>query len=76
MVDPNGRSHDVTGVTAEFTLPANKIGPLPVTLEHGGVGQYTGRTVTLPVAGTWKLTIKVRTSEFDETSVSTNVPVS
>lgn len=75
LTGADGTAHDVTGITAELTLPAQKIGPLPVTLTHNGPGQYTGK-VTVPVAGTWKLSIDVRTSEFDESTVSTDVPVS
>lgn len=73
--DKDGTLHDVLGITAEFTLPEQNLGPLPVKLERFGVAQYTTRAVTLPSAGNWRLTVGVRVSEFDQESVSVDIPV-
>lgn len=68
-------SLDPKDVTASLTLPDKKLGPLPVELKHTAVGQYTADTVTVPTSGTWQLSVGVRMSEFDQTTLKFNVPI-
>ncbi|HEY9388766.1 MAG TPA: copper resistance protein CopC [Mycobacteriales bacterium] len=75
IVNDDGTLHDVRDITAEFTLPEQNLGPLPVKLERFGVAQYTTRAVTLPSPGNWHLKVGVRVSEFDQESVSVDIPV-
>jgi copper transport protein len=64
-------------VTASASLPAQKLGPIPVPLQAAGPGSYTSSSdVLLPVAGTWELTLTVQTSEFDSTVALARVKVS
>jgi copper transport protein len=65
-----------TGVTATASLPAQKLGPIPVPLQAAGPGSYTSSDVLLPVAGSWELTLTVQTSEFDSTVAIARVKVS
>ncbi len=65
-----------TGITATASLPAQKLGPIPVPLQPAGPGSYTSSDVLLPVAGTWELTLTVQTSEFDSTVAIARVKVS
>jgi copper transport protein len=65
-----------TGITATASLPAQKLGPIPVPLQSAGPGSYTSSDVLLPVAGTWELTLTVQTSEFDSTVAVARVKVS
>lgn len=64
-----------TTVTATASLPAQQLGPIPVPLTASGPGSYTSAVVTLPVAGTWQLSLTVQTSEFDSTVAVARVRV-
>jgi copper transport protein len=71
--DGRGINRDVPEVRAQLRLPANNIGPLPVTLSRTGAGQFTASNVVVPVAGAWQLSLQVRSSDFDETTVDTQI---
>jgi copper transport protein len=73
--DGQGINRDVPAVSGELSLPANNIGPLPVALAKTGRGQFVADKVEVPVAGTWQLTLKVRVSDFDESTVDAQVQV-
>jgi copper transport protein len=75
LYDKNAVLHNARGVTAQLTLPARKLGPLPVTLQNLAPGQYNGGTVTIPQSGRWHLTVSVRVSEFDEAKAEVDIPV-
>ena len=53
--------------------PAGNIGPLPVALTRSGPGQFVANGVVVPVAGTWQLSVKVRSTEFNQTTVDTDI---
>jgi copper transport protein len=65
-----------TAVTATASLPAQKLGPIPVALQAVGPQSYTATGVLLPAAGTWEITLSVKTSEFDSTVAVAKVKVS
>jgi copper transport protein len=73
--DEAGRPWDVPEVTSALTLPAQGLGPLPVTLDRLGPGSYASAALSLPTPGTWDLRVSVRTSEVDITTVQTQVSV-
>jgi copper transport protein len=73
--DPHGRPMDVPEVTARLSLGARGLGPLPVDLAKRGPGAYESTGLTLPMAGTWRLEVSVRTSEIDQYPVITDVRV-
>ncbi len=66
---------DVPEVRLAFTLPARHLGPIPVTLKRIDTGHWTATGVQLPLPGTWQMTVTVRTSDIDETTVAKNVEV-
>ena len=66
---------DVPEVTARLSLAARGLGPLPADLIRRRAGEFESTGLTLPMAGTWQLEIKVRTSEIDQYSVSTVISV-
>ncbi|MER7758375.1 copper resistance protein CopC [Streptomyces sp. NPDC097619] len=72
---PNGRPLDAPEVRVSFTLPAKDIGPLPLTPDHAGTGHWTSSGVQLPLAGTWRIDVTVRTSDIDQTTVNKNVKI-
>ena len=71
--DAKGLFRDVPEVQAELRLPEGNIGPLPVTLAKSGPGQFIANGVMVPVAGTWNLSVKVRSTDFDVTDVDTQI---
>jgi len=73
--DRAGTDWDVPEVSASLTLPAQRIGPLPVALTRQQPGRYISTSLSLPVAGGWRLAISVRTSDFDQHTVEADVPV-
>jgi copper transport protein len=73
--DERGINRDVPEVTAQLSLPAAGIGPLPVPLSKTSAGQYVAEKFTVPTKGVWRLTVRVRTSELDASTVDADVPV-
>ncbi|SHH30773.1 copper transport protein [Jatrophihabitans endophyticus] len=62
-VDVSGGAR-LTGVTANATQTAKRIGPVPVRLTRASALTYDG-TAPLTVAGPWRIDLVVSTSEFD-----------
>jgi copper transport protein len=73
--DPHGIRHDVAEVRTELTLTDRALGPFAVPLQHTEPGEYDASRVQLPFPGGWKLSITVRTSDIDETTVTVPVDV-
>jgi copper transport protein len=59
----------------QAALPAKHIGPLPATMRKAGPGHYIADTLQLLPAGTWKLTLTDRVSDFDQYTKTIKVPV-
>ncbi|WP_299529446.1 copper resistance CopC/CopD family protein [uncultured Streptomyces sp.] len=75
LESPGGRSMDVPEVKLAFTLEAKNLGPLPVVPDRLAEGHWTTSGFRIPMSGTWKLDVTVRTSDFDQTTVSKNVKI-
>jgi copper transport protein len=73
--DPNGTRHDVADVRTELTLTDRALGPFAVPLQHTDPGEYHASGIQLPYPGAWKLSIILRTSDIDETTVAVPVEV-
>ncbi|MER5742786.1 copper resistance protein CopC [Streptomyces sp. NPDC002225] len=65
----DGKPMDVPEVKVSFTLKAQKLGPLPAVPTRLAEGHWTASAVQIPVAGTWKVAVTVRTSDIDQTTV-------
>jgi copper transport protein len=74
--DPAGNALAVPEVRASMTLKDRGVGPLPIALENSAPGRYLADAVTIPLAGTWQVRVTVRTTDFDQTDVLTDVTVS
>ncbi|WP_105970299.1 copper resistance CopC/CopD family protein [Streptomyces geranii] len=72
---PNGRAFDVPEVKVAFTLTAKKIGPLTVNPDHVATGHWTANAVQIPMTGTWKIAVTVRTSDIDQVTVTKNAQI-
>lgn len=74
VFDKSLRPTDPPEVTAEASLPHHAIGPLPLKLYHVDVGHDVAK-LSVPVAGDWALTVRVRVSDFDEYSKVVALPI-
>ncbi|MFJ8473938.1 FixH family protein [Kitasatospora sp. NPDC094011] len=63
----DGKPVDVPEVQLAFTLPDRDLGPLPVALTPEGTGRWSG-TTQLPLAGTWVVSVQIRSSDIDQTT--------
>ncbi|MFC8239535.1 copper resistance CopC/CopD family protein [Streptomyces chartreusis] len=72
---PNGRAFDIPEVKVAFTLESQDIGPLPVVPDHITTGHWSANGVQIPMAGEWKVSVTVRTSDIDQTTVSKNAQI-
>jgi copper transport protein len=71
----DGSTLDPEEVTASLTLPERDIGPLELTLQRIGPGQYVAQGAEIPFSGTWDLEVVARTTDIDQDRVTTEVPV-
>ncbi len=71
--DPHGRPWRVPEVTATVTLPERELGPFDVHL--GPDGHTFAGHVHLPVPGSWRFDLTVRTADLDAYVMSTTVRV-
>jgi copper transport protein len=62
-------------VTASLTLPERDIGPLDLTLQPIGPGQYIAQGAEIPFSGTWELEVVARTTDIDQDRVTIEVTV-
>jgi copper transport protein len=75
LTGEDGQPVDVPEVRLAFTLPAQHLGPIPITLKRVDTGGWTATGVQLPLPGTWQMSVTVRTSDFDEVTETKNVKV-
>jgi copper transport protein len=70
----DGQPTEPKEVRASVTLPAKSVGPLPVALGVAGPG-HRQALLSVPMVGTWRLAVTVRTSDFDEDTGFVQLPV-
>jgi copper transport protein len=73
--EPTGNPRDVAELNATLTLPARQLGPLPIPLQRTAPGHYLTGSIQIPTNGTWQLAVTVRTSDIDETTVTTPITI-
>lgn len=76
LYDENNNPFDPRDLSVSASLPQEELGPLQVDLVHAGVGHYIGTGLSLPSPGEWRVSVSVRTSEFDESDAEARVPLS
>lgn len=75
VLDGNGMQRAVDAVEVRLALPSRDIGPLPVRLSPAGPGHYVSAGTVLPMAGAWRLSVSLRTSDVEMAEVSRTVEV-
>ncbi|MEW9519695.1 copper resistance protein CopC [Streptomyces tubercidicus] len=75
VLDGNGMQRAVDAAQVRLTLPSRDIGPLPVRLSPAGPGHYVSAGTVLPMAGVWRLSVSLRTSDVEMAEVSHTVEV-
>jgi copper transport protein len=75
VLDGQGKPVDASQVTATVALPAEQLGPLPLTLARTATGTYGTAAASLPRPGTWELVVRVQKSEFDRDVAQVDVQV-
>ncbi|WP_424212742.1 copper resistance CopC/CopD family protein [Streptomyces sp. BI20] len=73
--NPQGAPMDLAELKVAFTLPANELGPLPAVPDHLAPGHWSASGVRLPLAGSWRIDVTVRTSDIDQTTVDKTVKI-
>lgn len=75
LYDDEGRATQPEQIRVSLVEEQQKIGPLDVVIAPAGPGRYVARDMTVPTAGTWRLTVTVRLDEFTATTASTTFAV-
>ncbi|MFF0057817.1 copper resistance CopC/CopD family protein [Streptomyces microflavus] len=65
----DGTPLDAPEIQASLTSRSGSIGPLPVPVERVSAGHWSVSGFQVPVAGSWDLSLTVRTSDFDQATV-------
>ncbi|MCC2274932.1 FixH family protein [Streptomyces sp. ET3-23] len=75
LTDASGKPADVPELDVSFTEKDKAIGPLRTTLQRQSAGRWQAAGFQLPMAGTWQLTLTVRTSDIDQVTETGNVKI-
>ncbi|GAA3011754.1 copper resistance CopC/CopD family protein [Streptomyces fulvorobeus] len=71
----NGEPLDVPEVKVALTLKSKDIGPLPVVPDHLADGHWTAAGIQIPMKGEWTISVTVRTSDIDQTTIDKNAKI-
>lgn len=72
---PEGLPKPVTEISASAELPSAGIAPIPLRLVRAGPNHFQVLALDLPIAGTWRITARVRVDAFTEEVASGTVTV-
>lgn len=70
-----GAVAEVEELTATLALPSQDIAPLEVPLQRAGRGHFAAYGFDVPIRGTWRLTVAVRTNDIEQERASTDVRI-
>ncbi|QPP10732.1 copper resistance protein CopC/CopD [Streptomyces bathyalis] len=75
--DADGKQLPTEEVKASLTLPEQDLGPFKVEFEriNEAKGRWRSETVQLPVAGRWKASVTIRTSDIDQVTESKTIQI-
>ncbi|GAA3488347.1 copper resistance CopC/CopD family protein [Streptomyces cremeus] len=72
---PDNKPVDAPELKVAFTNEDKQIGPLPVVPDKLAAGHWSANGVQIPIAGSWKIDVTIRTSDIDQVTVSQNVKI-
>ncbi|MFJ2743123.1 copper resistance CopC/CopD family protein [Streptomyces sp. NPDC087440] len=72
---PDNKPVDAPELKVAFTNEDKQIGPLPAVPDKLAPGHWSASGVQIPMAGTWKIDVTIRTSDIDQVTVSQNVKI-
>jgi copper transport protein len=75
LLDASGQPTQPAGISVALRNQSAGVGPLPVTLQPAGPGHYVDDAMDIPGAGSWTVTVSVRTDAFTAAVASTTFPV-
>ncbi len=75
VLGAGGQPRAVEEVQASVALPSQDLGPFNVTLQRAGTGHFLSYDAQFPLTGRWTLTVSVRTTDIDVTTVDFPVTV-
>ncbi|MEO3751792.1 copper resistance protein CopC [Streptomyces sp. B6B3] len=75
LLDPEGRSATAVEIGVALTLPAESIGPLSHTAQPLSDDHWAVTDIQLPRPGDWELALTIRTSDIDQVTETTTVPI-
>ncbi len=67
---PNGTPEALQSLRLTFDLPSKRIAPIAVPLSQLSVGHYLASSVSVPLAGTWRVTAYPLYGQFDEGTIT------
>jgi copper transport protein len=65
-----GEPYSPVQVTVSYALPSRGIGPINSKVTADGPGHYVDQPTLLSFAGQWKVSLTIRSDDFDEVTVS------
>lgn len=75
VLGPGGGPKAIPELDAQVSLPSRNIGPISIPLVVAGPGHYQDNHVDIPLSGSWRLRVTVRTTGSDQRVVYATLPV-
>jgi copper transport protein len=75
LTDSHGHPYRPAEVDASLTLPQQGIGPLLLNVSSGHTGEYSTTATPVGIAGSWVVSVTIRSDSFDETTVTAPVTI-
>jgi copper transport protein len=76
LLDRSGQpARGIAEVRLAASLTRPRLGPLRYSSTPAGPGHFIAPATQFPIAGSWRLTTRVRRGEFDQWSVTTTIPI-
>lgn len=73
--DPLGAVRDLPAFEASLTQPERELGPIELELDRVAPGHWIAEGADIPIAGTWRLDMAARVSEFEQIKASATFEV-
>ena len=76
LLERNGQpARGIAEVRLAAALSSPSLGPLRFSTTPAGPGHFVATSAQFPIAGSWRLTTRVRRGDFDQWSITTTLPI-